>query len=57
MATKKQNRRYLVRRVRRMINRLTDLGSRTTGHKLYSRGYGAGVTSQKNTKIKLEDDL
>lgn len=56
MATKKQNRRYLVRKVRRLINRLTDLGFRTTGHKLYTRGYGASVTSTKNPKIKLEDE-
>lgn len=49
MATKKQNRRNVVRQVRRALNRSLDFFKQAGGTKLNKFGYGAGVTS-KNVK-------
>lgn len=43
MATKKQNRAHIKRRVRRVLNRVKDFFTHATGNKLHGRYYGAGV--------------
>lgn len=42
MATKKQNRRYKVRQVRRALNATTEV-TRVTGGRLYRHRYGDGA--------------
>ena len=55
MATKKQNRRYVVRAVRRALNRSLDFFTKASGNRLNKHGYGAGITP-KNVKEKNDDD-
>lgn len=43
MATKKQNRRWLVRQVRRVLNSLMEPRGKGGGRKDYSRRYGGGI--------------
>ena len=54
MATKKQNRRSVVRQVRRALNRSLDFFKQAGGRKLNGYGYGCGVT-QKNVKDNSDD--
>lgn len=54
MATKKQNRRHVIRQVRRALNRSIDFFKQVGGSKLNKYGYGAGVT-QKNVREKDDD--
>lgn len=42
MATKKQNRRHVVRKVRRALNRGADVG-KMSGRRLHVHGYGTGI--------------
>ena len=54
MATKKQNRRTVVRQVRRALNRSLDFFKQAGGRKLNGYGYGCGVT-QKNVKDNSDE--
>lgn len=55
MATKKQNRRTVVRQVRRALNRSLDFFKQAGGAKLNQYGYGRGV-SQHNLKGSRDDE-
>ena len=54
MATKKQNRRSVVRQVRRALNRSLDFFKQASGNKLHKFQYGCGVdrsaTQDKSTR-------
>ena len=54
MATKKQNRRNVVRQVRRALNRSLDFFKQAGGRKLNGYGYGCGV-AQKNVRDKDDE--
>lgn len=46
MATKKQNRRHTIRKIRRVLNRCLDVLTKASGHKLNQLGYGSGLSKK-----------
>ena len=55
MATKKQNRRHQVRRLRRVLNSGKDVGKQISGHRLHTHGYHSGISRAKATE-KVEKE-
>lgn len=55
MATKKQNRRYIVRKIRRILNQNLDVLTKTSGHFLNGIGYGSGL-SKKHLRDNSRDE-
>jgi hypothetical protein len=45
MATKKQNRRYVVRKVRRALNRYPETLTQASGERLNYHGWGSGISA------------
>ena len=56
MTTKKQNRRHVIRQVRRALNRSIDFFKQAGGRKLNGYGYGCGCgVTQKNLREKDDE--
>lgn len=53
--TKKDNKRYIVRQVRRVLNQDTEFNQNISGHKLYSPRYGCGLSKQ-DIRIKVKEE-
>ena len=54
MATKKKNRRHIVRKARRALNAGADVGSQISGRRLHKRGYGMGLGRRDARRIDDE---
>lgn len=55
MATKKQNKRHIARRVRRALNKTMNFFRNVSGRRAHMHGYGMGLASS-DMKTRERDD-